>query len=664
MHIYPIFAKNNSYMTKENFQVQTEQFDDIRILRYQVPGFKQLTLQQKKLVYYLSQAALWGRDILWDQNYIHNLKIRKTLETIIKTYSGDREEDDYQSFLVYAKKVFFANGIHHHYSMDKFFPQIQKTYFKSLVELSDSENLPMEEKETADEFIRKIIHIIYDKQKDVKRVSLNTKGDLIIDSACNYYQNVSQQEAETFYAELQKEDTEGLSFGLNSTLVKKEGHIYEEVWKQGGKYSLYIEKMIFWLQKAMLISENKEQQQALEKLIHFYQTGDLKTFDEYSILWIEDIHSTLDIIHGFIEVYGDPLGKKASFESVISIIDHEASKRAKAISDHADWFEAHSSTDPAFKKKEIKGVNARAVFVAMETGDCSPATPIGINLPNADWIRAQYGSKSISISNIIDAYDEASKGNGSIEEFAWSEEEIELHNKYSGIASKLHVDLHEIVGHGSGKLAEAVADPSETLKSYASTIEEARADLVALYFALHPKLVDWGLMPTTEVGKCEYNSYIRGGLMTQLVRVEPGKDIEESHMRNRQLIAAWAYEQGRKKNVIERKKKNDKTYFVINDYAALNEIFGRLLNEVQRIKSEGDYEAAQNIVENYGVKIDPVLHQEVLSRWKKLHIAPYVGFINPHYQAIEEDGEILDVEIHYPSDFLSQMLNYGQEYTK
>lgn len=650
-------------MTEETFQIQTEQFDDIRILRYQVPHFSQLPLLQKKLIYYLSQAALFGRDIIWDQNYKHNIMIRKSLEVIISTFSGDKKSAEYLQFLIYAKKVFFANGIHHHYSMDKFFPTINRTIFTQIIEESDTGKLPLKKGQILSTFINELLNILYHQSQDIKRVSLDTSGDLVKNSACNFYQNISQKEAENYYTNLQETNLSSISHGLNSTLIKEKGQIKEVVWKLGGKYSKPIEKMIFWLNKAFEISENSEQKEALKKLISFYKTGDLKTFDEYSILWLKDIHSNIDIIHGFIEVYGDPLGKKATFESIISIIDEQATKRAKKISNHADWFEKHSSTHAAFKKKEIKGVVARAVHVVMETGDCSPSTPIGVNLPNADWIRAEYGSKSISISNIIDSYDEASKGNGSIEEFAWSAEEIELHKKYSGLASKLHVDLHEIIGHGSGKLAPNIAEPSETLKSYASTIEEARADLVALYFAMNEQLIKLGLMPSKDVGICEYNSYIRGGLLTQLVRVAEGKDIEESHMRNRQLIAKWAFENGKSKKVIEQKTRNGKTYFLINDYKELNKLFGELLKEVQRIKSEGDYQAAKNLVENYGVKVDLKIHKEVLQRWKKLNIAPYAGFINPNYEAIYINNKITDVQIHYPNDFLNQMLHYGTNYS-
>lgn len=650
-------------MPKNHFKIQTEQFDDIRILRYQVPGFQKLPLQQKILIYNLSQAALWGRDIIWDQNYKHNLRIRKTLEAILQSYQGSLQNFDFKDFLIYAKKVFFSNGIHHHYSMDKFFPKCNSDYFKRLILESDTNSFPLNQNQDIHSFAEEITEIIYNESIDQKRLSLDTSGDIVINSACNYYHNVSQKEAEAFYSAKLEQDTSGISHGLNSTLIKENEELKEEVWKIGGKYSNAIEKMVFWLQKSANISENKEQNRALELLIDFYETGDLNTFDEYSIEWIKDIHSSLDIIHGFIEVYGDPLGKKASYESVISIIDKEATKRAKTISDHAIWFEQNSSTDKAYKKSEVKGVNARAVHVVMEAGDCSPATPIGINLPNADWIRAEYGSKSISISNIIDAYEEASKGNGSIQEFAYDDKEVELHEKYGGIASKLHVDLHEIVGHGSGKLAPHTGDPSETLKSYASTIEETRADLVALYFAIDEQLIKWGLMPSIEVGYCEYNSYIRGGLMTQLVKVQPGKNVEESHMRNRQIIAKWAYEKGKDSKIIERIIKEGKTYFVINDYPALRLLFGELLKEVQRIKSEGDYKAAQHLVETYGVKVDQSLHEEVLSRWKQLNIAPYAGFINPDYKLQMDKDQIIDVKIHYPNDFTKQMLDYGQNYS-
>lgn len=646
--------------TMNSFKTQIDQFDEFRILRYQVPGFENLDLNTKKLIYYLSQAALWGRDIIYDQNYRHNLLIRKMLEAILMNDNIDKNTQEYKQFLIYAKKVFFANGIHHHYSMDKFYPECSKVYFSEL--LSKLDLLALSEKFQIENLESFLIDIFY-SEKDSKRISLNTSGDLVKDSACNYYQGVNQEEAEKFYDQQKDQTNSKISHGLNSTLIKKEGVIKEDVWKLNGKYHKAIEKMIFWLKKAIEINLNKEQKKALIELVEFYEFGDLEKFDEYSISWLKDIDSPLDIIHGFIEVYGDPMGRKASYESVISIKDEEASLRAETISKNAIWFEQNSSTDPKFKKDKIEGVNARAVNVVMEAGDCSPSTPIGINLPNADWIRADYGSKSITISNIIDAYDEASKGNGSIEEFAFSKEEVEIHKKYSSLASKLHVDLHEIVGHGSGKLAEDVEEPATTLKSYASTIEEARADLVALYFALDQQLIHWGLMPSVDAGICEYNSYIRGGLMTQLVRVQLGKNIEESHMRNRQLIAKWVYEKGQNKQVIEKIRKNNKTYFVINDHQKLQQLFGELLKEVQRIKSEGDYNAAKKLVENYGVKVDQDLHLEVLERWKKLNIAPYAGFVNPEYKLITENHGIVDVKITYTEDFLEQMLHYGQQYS-
>lgn len=641
------------------FKTQIDQFGEFRILRYRVAEFENLDLNTKKLIYYLSQAALWGRDIIYDQNYQHNLLIRKTLETIIRSEKIEKSTKEYEQFLVYAKKVFFANGIHHHYSMDKFYPECSKDFFAGLLNSVELSNL--EEKSQTKNIASFILDIIY-SEKDNKRVSLDTSTDLIENSACNYYQEVNQKEAEEFYRKRKETDGSKISHGLNSTLIKKDGQIIEDVWKLNGKYHQAIEKMIYWLRKAIEINPNEAQKQALIKLVEYYESGDLEKFDDYSISWLKDIESPLDIIHGFIEVYGDPLGRKASFESVISIKDEEATKRAQTISSNALWFEQNSSTDVKFKKDKIDGVNARAVHVVMESGDCSPATPIGINLPNADWIRAEYGSKSITISNIIDAYDEASKGNGSIEEFAFSKEEVEIHKKYSSLASKLHVDLHEIVGHGSGKLAEGIEEPASTLKSYASTIEETRADLVALYFALDQQLIDWKLMPSRDVGICEYNSYIRGGLLTQLVRVQPGKDIEESHMRNRQLIASWAFEKAKPEKIIEKITKNGKTYFVIRKHDQLQKLFGDLLREVQRIKSEGDYEAARNLVENYGVKVDQELHKEVLDRWKKLEIAPYAGFVNPDYELIEEYNEIVDVKIRYVDDFLGQMLNYGEKY--
>lgn len=645
----------------EKFKIQTEQFADIRILRYQVPGFNDLPIKQKELLYYLYEAALSGRDMIYDQNYKHNLLIRHLLEAIVRTYKGVRNNGEWEDFMVYVKKLWFSNGIHHHYSMDKFVPGISKEYFVELAKNSDISSLIASGK--SDELLSKIVPIIFDPELDAKRVVQDEGMDLISASANNFYENVSQQEAEEFYRNLSDpDDPEPVSWGLNSKLVKEKGEIREYTWKLGGMYGKAIEKVVYWLEKAIQVAESEAQKKALEKLVEYYKTGNLKAFDEYSILWLHDQHSTVDVVNGFIEVYGDALGRKATYESVVSIRDEAATKRAATISSNAQWFEDHSPTHPAYKKEKVEGVSARGINVVVESGDCSPATPIGINLPNADWIRAKYGSKSVTINNIMAAYDEASRESGAIEEFAWSEEEVRLSKKWGHLASLLHVDLHEIVGHGSGKLAHGVANPGDTLKNYASTIEEARADLFALYYAIDEKLLELGLMPSLEAGYAEYNSYIRGGLMTQLVRVEKGKKLEESHMRNRQLIAKWAYEKGQADNVIEKNVRDGKTYFVVNDHRLLREIFGALLREVQRIKSEGDFDAARNLVENYGVKVDREIHEEVLERWEKLKIAPFAGFINPKLIPVYQNGNMVDVKIYYPDDFATQMLEYGEKY--
>lgn len=645
----------------EKFKIQTEQFADIRILRYQVPGFDELSLKHKKLLYYLYEAALSGRDMIYDQNYKHNLLIRHLLETIVISFRGDRNTENWHRFMIYVKKVWFSNGIHHHYSMDKFVPGIPKAYFLELIEKSDLSKAGVGSNSEA--MINHIITIIFDPEVDAKRVVLDEGLDLIEASANNFYENITQQEAEAYYRNLSDpDDSEPVSWGLNSKLVKEDGEIREYTWKLGGMYSEAIEKVVFWLEKAIEVAASEAQKKALEKLVEYYKTGDLKAFDQYSILWLQDQHSPVDVVNGFIEVYGDALGRKATFESVVSIRDEDATKRAATISKNAQWFEDHSPTHPEYKKEKVEGVSARGINVVVESGDCSPSTPIGINLPNADWIRAKHGSKSVTINNIMAAYDEASRESGAIEEFAWSQHEVRLSKKWGHLASLLHVDLHEIVGHGSGKLAPGVANPGDTLKNYASTIEEARADLFALYFAIDEKLIELGLMPSIEVGYTEYNSYIRGGLMTQLVRVEKGKSLEESHMRNRQLIAGWAYEKGQPEQVIEKKVKDGKTYFVVNDHRKLRRIFGELLREVQRIKSVGDFESARNLVENYGVKVDQEIHEEVLERWEKLRIAPFAGFINPKLIPVYQDNMIRDVKIEYPDDFTTQMLEYGRKY--
>ncbi len=647
----------------KDFKIQSEQFADIRILRYRVPGFETLSIEKKILLYYLYEAALSGRDMIYDQNYKHNLLIRHTLENIINTFRGSRRNEYWEKFLVYVKKVWFSNGIHHHYSMDKFVPDIPIGYFFEMILFSDKKKFKHEGQDI-ERFMEKVTKLIFDERTAVKRVVLDEGKDLIAESANNFYEGITQEETENYYKNIAIDDeNEPPSYGLNSKLVKESGEIKEKVWKIGGMYSEAIERVVYWLEKATSVAETENQKKALLKLIEFYKTGDLKTFDEYSILWLQDLHSEIDVVNGFIEVYGDALGRKATYESVVSIRDEEASRRAAAVSNNAQWFEDHSPTDKKYKKENVKGVSARGINVVVESGDCSPSTPIGINLPNADWIRAKHGSKSVTINNIMIAYDEASKESGAIEEFAWSDEEIRLSKTWGVLASNLHVDLHEIVGHGSGKQAPGVGNPGDILKNYASTIEEARADIFALYFAIDEKLIELGLMPSLEVGYAEYNSYIRGGMMTQLVRVEPGKDIEESHMRNRQLIAKWAYEKGKPENVIEKKTRDGLTFFVVNDHEKLREIFGELLREIQRIKSEGDYEAAKSMVENYGVKVDREIHKEVLERWKKLNIAPFSGFINPKLIPIIIGESIEDIKIEYPDNFMDQMLEYGEKYS-
>lgn len=653
---------------KDNFKYLSEQFADLKIIRYQVPGFNELTPKQKELIYYLYQAALSGRDIIWDQNYKYNLKIRKTLEAIVENYKGDRTSSDFKNFMVYTKRVWFSNGIHHHYSNYKFKPEFSREYFANLVKNSPVNEksklkFPLEPDQTIDELIKEITPKLFDPQVAPRRVNQDASTDLVQGSANNYYEGVTQQEAEEFYkAKADKNDPEPVSYGLNSKLVKENGRIYEKTWKVGGMYSAAIEKIVFWLRKAESVAENDLQRQIFSKLIEYYQTGDLKKFNEYNILWVQDTSSMIDAVNGFIEDYGDPLGMKAAYESVVSIKDIEATKRADAISGQAQWFEDNSTIPSEYKKKNVKGISAKVITVVVESGDASPSTPIGINLPNADWIRKEYGSKSVTLGNIVYAYDK-SNSEELIKEFAYSKEEIERNKKYGSLADNLHTDLHEVIGHGSGQLKEGVGTPGETLKNYAAALEETRADLVALYYATDNKLVEIGVMPNTEVGKAEYDQYIRNGLMTQLRRLKLGENIEQAHMRNRQLIASWVYEKGRADNVIEKKKRDGKTYFVINDYDKLRMLFGQLLREVQRIKSEGDYEAGKNLVETYGVKVDQELHREVLERDAKLNIAPYGGFINPKLTAVEKDGKITDVKIEYPADFTEQMLYYARNYS-
>lgn len=624
-----------------------EQFDDIRILRYQVPAFEKLPLREKIFIYYLSKAALAGRDILWDQNNKYNLRIRKVLEQIIKEYTGNRECKEFEVFLTYAKKVFFANGIHHHYSTDKFIPLFSKAYFKSLL-LNIGEG----------EAFTALERVMFDPDYMAKRVVLDGNKDLVCSSANNYYSDVTQQEVETFYRRPEVDGKCPVSRGLNSTLVKKAGKLVEEVWRVGGKYSESLEQVVFCLEQAGEYACNVRQKRVIDLLVDFYRTGDLATFDAYSIEWLKEQEADIDFINGFIEVYGDPLAYKGSWESVVQIVDKEACNRTRKLAENALWFERNAPVDERFKKDEVCGVTARVMQVAMLGGDCHPATPIGINLPNAEWIREQYGSKSVTLDNITYAYQMASLTSGVIGEFACSDEETRGAAEHGYEGSCLHTDLHECIGHGSGKMLPGVTQ--DALKSYGSTIEEARADLFALYYIMAPKLLEVGIISSPEVAKSEYYSYIRNGLLTQLTRIKPGDNLEESHMRNRQLIAAWAYEHGKSERVIEKVVREGKTYFRINDFEALRLLFGRLLAEVQRIKSEGDYAGAMHLVETYGVKVDRPLHDEVLERFQKLNVPPYAGFINPEYRLVECEGRITDVRIDYPDDFLAQMLDYGR----
>jgi dipeptidyl-peptidase-3 len=648
----------------ETFKFLAEQFSDLKIIRYQIPGFDELNPKQKELLYYLSQAALSGRDITWDQNYKHNLRIRKTLETIVNTYKGDRNAVDFGKFMEYTKRVWFSNGIHHHYSTMKIMPEFSESYFATLLQNSDASGFPLDSGMNVEGLNTMLTPILFDPNVDAKRVNKDANADLLLTSAGNFYEGVTQAEAEAFYNTMEKkDDPTPIWYGLNSKLVKKDGKLVEQVWKSGGMYGGAIDKIVYWLTKAVAVAETDIQRQAFEKLIEYYQTGDLRKFDEYNILWVKDTEASVDAVNGFIEVYGDPLGHKATYESVISFKDLEATKRIAAISAQAQWFEDNSPLIESHKKDSVTGISAKVITVVTESGDASPSTPIGINLPNADWIRKVHGSKSVNLGNIVDAYSEAGKGGGMLKEFAYSEEEIELDELHGTLAGNLHTDMHEVIGHASGQINPGIGSPKQTLKNYASTLEEARADLVALYYVMDQKLIDIGVMNTLDVGKCEYNSYIRNGLMTQLVRIKLGEDIEEDHMRNRQLVAAWAYEKGKANNVIEFVDKQGKTYVKINDYAKLRVLFGELLREIQRIKSEGDFQAGQALVETYGVKVDRKLHAEILERYKKLNIAPYGGFINPRLVPVMEGDKIVDVKVEYPDDFTNQMLDYGKNYS-
>ncbi|MCL1942311.1 MAG: dipeptidyl peptidase 3 [Candidatus Azobacteroides sp.] len=655
-------ASSQSSPADDNFNYVVEQFADLQILRYQVPGFDELNLQQKELIYYLNQAASEGRDILFDQNGKYNLAIRRTLEAVYLNYKGDTASTDYKNFVVYLKRVWFSNGIHHHYATDKFQPGFSKEFFTNAVKSIDASMLPLKDGQTPDELLSIITPVMFDPKIDAKRVNQTEGQDLIVSSASNYYSGVTQAEAEKFYAEMKNpSDSTPVSYGLNSRLVKENGKIVEKIWKSGSLYGSAIDKIIGWLQKAESVAENDQQKKVIATLIKFYQTGDLKDFDEYSILWVKD-DSRVDFINGFIETYGDPLGMKAGWEAMVNFKNLEATKRTETISANAQWFEDHSPVDVRFKKEKVKGVSAKVITATMLAGDCYPSTPIGINLPNSNWIRAHHGSKSVTIENITEAYDKAAQGNGFAEEFYWSDKEIKLIKDYGFLTDNMHTDLHECLGHGSGKLLPGT-DP-DALKAYGATIEEARADLFGLYYVADPKMVELGLLPNDSAYRAEYYKYMTNGLMTQLCRIEPGKQVEEAHMRNRGLIANWVLEKGAPDNVAEFKQRDGKTFVVVNDYAKLRELFGKLLAEIQRIKSEGDYNAAKTLVENYGVKVDPKLHAEVLQRYQKLNIAPYKGFINPVYEVVtDKNGKITDIKVSYSEGYAEQMLRYSKDHS-
>ncbi len=637
----------------EAFNWNPENFADKKMIRYQVPGFDKLTLQQKKYVYYLTEAGYAGRDIMYDQNYRHNLEIRNAIENIIRNYQGDKNTDDWNNLMLYAKEVWFASGIHHHYSADKFTPGFTQEYFSQLMA------------ETNTTLSDEALDAIFNPATDAKKIDL-TPGNLVKGSAVNFYDpDITEEEVDAYYASIvDSNDPEPISYGLNSKLVRGEdGSLQEKVYSANGMYGPAIKEMQKWLRKAVDVAENEAQANALELLIEYYETGDLEKWDEYNIAWVQATEGDIDYITAFVEVYQDPKGYKGSFETIVEINDFEASARMQKAAENAQWFEDNSTTMPEHKKSEVVGISYKVVSVAGSSGDTSPSSPIGVNLPNANWIRAKFGSKSVSLGNIIDAYANAD-GPGLLDEFAHDEEEKERAKKHGQLASKMHTALHEVVGHASGKLEDGTDTPKETLKNYSSPLEEARADLVALYFITDPKMIELGLVDSDEVGKAEYDSYIKNGLMLQLRRIKPGNTIQQAHMRNRAMVAHWVYEKGKADNVIAEVKRDGKTYYDITDYDKLRGLFGDLLREVQRIKSQGDYEACRDLIENYGVQVDADIHNEVLSRSEKLNIPPYGGFINPKLVPVTDDnGEITDIKVEYPEDFTTQMLEYAEKYS-
>lgn len=660
-HQHKMIESKNAH-AENGFEVECDRFADLQILRYQIEGFNELTPQQKELAYYLYEAANAGRDIIYDQKYRYNLTVRKTLEAILQSYRGDKQNANYKKFETYAKRVFFSNGIHHHYSNLKFVPECSFEYFSGLVKSCNSKDLPLNGK-SVDDFLKFIKPIVFDIKFENKIVDLASGIDNVKASSNNFYEGVTQKEVEAFYAtKISKDDPTPVSWGLNSKMVKENGQITEKVWRLGGMYTNSIEKIIYWLEKAVNVAENENQKLALNLLIEFYRTGELKLWDDYNIAWVKDVDSRIDVVNGFIEVYGDAIGKRASFESVVSMKDMEATKRIAAIAEQAQWFEDNSPIADEHKKREVRGITAKVITVIQEGGDAAPSTPIGINLPNANWIRQKHGSKSVSLSNIVHSYNIVGAKSPMLKEFAENEAQMNRAREFGALAGDLHTDMHEVIGHASGQINPGIGDPDQTLKNYASTLEEARADLVALYYVMDPKLVEMGVMPSLEVGKAEYDNYIMNGLITQLTRLNIGENLEEAHMRNRQLNAKWAYEMGKKDNVIEFVKREGKTYVKINDYNKLRSLFGQLLKEIQRIKSEGDYKAATALVETYGVKVDQELLKEVKARFNKLNVAPYKGFIQPKLIPTMNGDKVIDVVVEYPNDFLKNQLDLGKRY--
>ena len=638
----------------KDFKYLIDEFADLKIMRYQIPGWDDLTLQQKEYVYHLGEAAKYGRDILWDQHCKANLPIRHAIENILENYQGDRDSKDFQDFTVYAKRVFFSNGIHHHYAEDKFFPDCPREYFASLMSA-----VGIDEAEASG-----LLEIIYNPDIYPQRKSNSSDGDIVALSAVNFYENVTRDEVEKYYHELQDpNDPEPVSYGLNTKVVKgSDGVVREEAWKIGGIYSAALEKIVAELEKAAAVAENDLQKQYIATLVEYYRTGDLRLWDKYNIEWVQDTLGTVDFVNGFVEDYTDPLGRKGSWEGLVNIKDHEASERTEILSENAQWFEDNSPVDPRFKKETVKGITAKVINATTLSGDCYPSTPIGINLPNADWIRKEHGSKSVTIANITHAYDFAAQESpkSTLNEFAWDEAEIAAAKKYLSLTDEIHTDLHECLGHGSGQILPGVSP--NALKEYSSTLEETRADLFGLYYIADPKLVELGILPDMEAYKAQYANYIRNGMMVQFSRVELGRKNTEAHMQNRKLIAEWCYEQGKADNVIEKKVRDGKTYFVVNDYEALRGLFGKLLAEIQRIKSEGDYKAGKALVETYAVNIDPALHKEVKERYDALGLKPYGGFVNPEIVPVTKGGKVVDYRVEYPDDYLGQMLEYGRKY--